>query len=417
MPTPLSLLAAAPHRTLFLPGAVQTVLAVAFWLAALLAQAGLLPLPEPRLPAAALHLWVMPYGLFPFFVFGFLFTAVPNWLETAPPAKAAYVLVAVFLASGVAIAYVAAFWPVLALPAWGLQTAGWFAALWALGRLLTAPRRTAAPPASTLTVLPALDRRHARVAWLACALGALGNLLFALWLANDTGPALRWAQALGIWGFLTPLFLAVCHRMLPWFTSRIVGGYAPYRPTWALGTLVGLAWLHAILEGLGLPQWTWVADLPLAAVTAWLAWRWHHPHVWRVRLLAMLHLALPWAALAFTLYAIDSLMSWSGAGSGLGLAPLHALGIGFFGGMLLAMAARVSLGHSGRKLEADRLTWGLFWLVQVAALARILPELLAVAQPLPWQILSATLWLAAFLPWAWRHAPFYWRPRVDGKPG
>lgn len=417
MPTPLSLLAAAPHRTLFLPGAVQTVLAVVFWLAALLAQAGVLPLPEPGLPAVALHLWVMPYGLFPFFVFGFVFTAVPNWLETTAPAKAAYVSVAVLLASGVALAYAAAFWPTLALPAWGLQILGWFAALGVLGRLLMAPRHPAAVPAATLTVLPALDRRHARVAWLACALGALGNLIFASWLVSGAGAALRWAQALGIWGFLAPLFLAVCHRMIPWFTSRVVSGYVPYRPTWALLALVGLGWVHGVFEGFDLPQWTWVADLPLAVLTAWLAWRWYHPHVWRVRLLAMLHVALPWAALAFALYALDSLLSWSDAGSGLGLAPLHTLGIGFFAGMLLAMASRVSLGHSGRKLEADRLTWGLFWLVQAAAVVRILPDLFSLAHPHSWQLLAASLWLAAFLPWAWRYAPFYWRPRVDGKPG
>jgi uncharacterized protein involved in response to NO len=55
------------------------------------------------------------------------------------------------------------------------------------------------------------------------------------------------------------------------------------------------------------------------------------------------------------------------------------------------MASRVTLGHSGRPLEADSTTWCLFWLVQAAALVRMLP---------------------ACCP-----CPGAWRPRVDGKPG
>jgi uncharacterized protein involved in response to NO len=85
--------------------------------------------------------------------------------------------------------------------------------------------------------------------------------------------------------------------------------------------------------------------------------------------------------------------------------------------MLLAMASRVSLGHSGRPLKADGLTWVLFWLVQASALARMLPDL-AAGLGLPWlYYLAALLWLAAFGAWAWRYAPMYWRPRVDSKPG
>jgi uncharacterized protein involved in response to NO len=360
----------------------------------------------------------MFYGLFPFFVFGFLFTAVPNWLETDPVPRRWYVCVALALSGGVMLVYPAAFWPKLAIAAWGLQLLGWGLALWVLARLLLAPRRGTTPVSpGTIVALPALDRRHARAALFVCALGTLGNAAFAVWLAAGASAALRWAEALGVWGFLTPLFLTVCHRMLPWFTSRIIPSYRLVRPTWALLLFLGLPALHAALEGFDQGHWAWPLDLALCGLSAWLAVRWHHSQVWRVRLLAMLHASMPWAVIAFALHAFDSLMLWSGATTGLGLAPLHALGIGFFGSMLLAMASRVSLGHSGRKLEADRLTWGLFWLVQAAALVRILPDLLSIAHPQPLQRLAAMLWLAAFLPWAWRYAPYYWRPRVDGRPG
>ncbi|MBD3743436.1 MAG: NnrS family protein [Stenotrophomonas sp.] len=101
---------------------------------------------------------------------------------------------------------------------------------------------------------------------------------------------------------------------------------------------------------------------------------------------------------------------------GLSQAPLHVLGIGFLAGMLVAMASRVSLGHSGRALEADRPTWGLFLTLMLAALTRALAEW-ATSLYTPLLFLSAALWLAAFGLWAWRYAPLYWRPRADGKAG
>jgi uncharacterized protein involved in response to NO len=206
--------------------------------------------------------------------------------------------------------------------------------------------------------------------------------------------------------------------MLPWFTSRVLANYViirPYGPLWAM---LGACLSHAALEIAGLAAWTWLADLPLAALAFWFLTRWGVSRGLRAeRLLAMLHIAFVWAVLAFSLFGLDSLAMWLGSDWGLGLAPLHALGAGFFASMLLAMASRVSLGHSGRPLKADGLTWTLFWLVQASALARMLPDLVA-GLGLPWlYYLAALLWLAAFGAWAWRYAPMYWRPRVDGKPG
>ena len=43
-----------------------------------------------------------------------------------------------------------------------------------------------------------------------------------------------------------------------------------------------------------------------------------------------------------------------------GLAPLHTFAIGFFASMVLGMASRVTLGHSGRPLVLDNFTWLLF---------------------------------------------------------
>jgi uncharacterized protein involved in response to NO len=102
----------------------------------------------------------------------------------------------------------------------------------------------------------------------------------------------------------------------------------------------------------------------------------------------------------------------------LGRAPIHALGIGFLGGMLVAMVTRVTMGHSGRALQMDRVTLGCFFGIQAAALARVGSEITAAPAAIQWLLLgSVALWLAAFCVWAARHGPIYLAPRSDGQPG
>lgn len=392
-------LAASPHRLPFLIGSLQAVLAMAWWLAVLTGRLTGASLPEPAV--AASHAGLMLYGMLPFFVFGFLFTALPSWLETTPVARRHYLAATLPMGLGALLWYPGLYAPPLAVGALALLLAGWAAGLAAMFALL---RRPGIP-----------DTRHARAAWVAMALGWLGVAALAAWLAGASAVWLHVAVALGVWGFLTPLFLVVCHRMIPYFTSRVLANYVMIRPYGPLWLMLAASLGHGALAVAGLVQWTWLADLPLAALAVWFTTRWGIARTFGVRLLAMLHVGFVWAALAFALFAFDSLAAWLGHGHDLGLAPLHALAIGFFGSMLVGMASRVSLGHSGRQLEADGFTWALFWLVQVAAAVRMLPDL--AGAPYWLMALSAILWLAAFLPWAWRYAPYFWRPRADGRPG
>lgn len=395
-----STLTAAPHRITFLPGAIQTVLTVLWWLLDMESRrAGGFGLAPESMPGPVLHAWLMLYGLFPFFIFGFLFTAMPNWLNGAKIERPAYTATALFMAAGAALVFVAP------IPGLVLHLAGWGVGLAALLRALSGAQPQ--------------DKRHSWIAWGGLALGWLGNALFLAWLLGGFPALLAWAEALGVWGFLVPVFLAVCHRMVPWFTSRIVPNYVlirPYGPLWAM---LAACLAHGALSAAGYPALTWLADGPLAGMAFWFVSHWGIARSFSVRLLAMLHIAFVWAGAAFLLFAADSLAAFLGLGWSAGLAPLHALGIGFFGAMLVGMASRVTLGHSGRALEADSATWRLFWLVQAAALVRMLPDLLSDRVPLAAHLvsLSGLLWLLAFVGWAWKYAPLYWRPRADGKPG
>lgn len=76
---------------------------------------------------------------------------------------------------------------------------------------------------------------------------------------------------------------------------------------------------------------------------------------------------------------------------------------------------RVSLGHSGRPLQADTGFWALYLGLQGVAVLRVLAALFGLTGP----CLSAMagLWLLLLLVWTVRVLPLYLRARADGQPG
>ncbi len=93
-------------------------------------------------------------------------------------------------------------------------------------------------------------------------------------------------------------------------------------------------------------------------------------------------------------------------------------------GMMLAMMARVSLGHTGRPLQAPRRMALAFAAVLGAGLVRSAATAAAFLLPTTWLITPPQLWLASGLLWLGAFALFvrcYWpvltQARLDGKPG
>jgi uncharacterized protein involved in response to NO len=136
-------------------------------------------------------------------------------------------------------------------------------------------------------------------------------------------------------------------------------------------------------------------------------------------LLGALHLAFAWLPIAFMLFAAQDLLYLRTGSVAFFRAPLHALGIGYFGSMLVAMVTRVTQGHSGRPLEMGKVAWLCFALLQVVVLLRLYAEFGGGENfnPYFWLVIAAYGWLVAFAPWVLRSAWIYLTPRVDGKPG
>jgi uncharacterized protein involved in response to NO len=90
--------------------------------------------------------------------------------------------------------------------------------------------------------------------------------------------------------------------------------------------------------------------------------------------------------------------------------------MGYLGATLLAMATRVSSGHSGRSLAVDNIAWALYWLLQAAVLLRIVAALWPALGTL-FTLLAVLAWTASTVAWALRYGNWFVRPRIDGRPG
>lgn len=402
----------APHRLAFFAAAVLMAATALWWAAALVARAAGAPLPWAVAPMVA-HGLALSLAFMPLFIAGFLFTAGPRWLGL-PEVPARRLLAPVLLLAGGWLLALAGFHVAAPLAAVGVALAalGWGAVLHRFWGLLRASR--------------ASDRLHARCVAAAGGVGAAALALATLALAIEDATLARAAAQLALWGFLAPTFAAVSHRMIPFFTASALRTLDAWRPAWLLAAmLVALAAsaLGAVAELLWWP-------LPVAAHVAlalvqgtvgalllWLAWRWGFVQSWSNRLLAMLHGGFAWFGIALALAGLSNArVALDGPAASLGLAPLHALTVGYLGATLLAMATRVAAGHSGRPLAADALAWGLYLVLQAAALARVAAALWP-ATDTPLLLAAALSWALACAGWATRYGGWLGRPRADGRPG
>jgi uncharacterized protein involved in response to NO len=408
----LQRLLSAPHRLGFLAGALVLAASALWWALALAARHAGVALPWAVPPPVA-HALLMSLGFMPLFIVGFLFTAGPRWLGL-PDVPAAALRVPVALMLGGWLLALAGFHAAAPAAALGLAAAalGWSALVLRFAGLLRASR--------------APDPLHARLVAAAGAAGALALWAAAAALALGQPLAARTAALAALWGFLVPTFAVVSHRMLPFFTASALPALDAWRPQWLLWTLVAVPGLEAVVV-LAEPHW-WPLPPALrwaqAAVEAaagvlllWLAVRWGLVQSLKIRLLAMLHAGFAWLGVALVLAAVShALMAASGDTRSLGLAPLHALTMGYLGATLLAMATRVAAGHSGRPLAADDVAWALYWMLQTAALLRVAAALWPAAAT-PLTLAAALAWALAAVGWAWRYGGWLGRPRVDGRPG
>ena len=395
------LLAQAPHRLMFFIGATNLLLAMAWW-AMWLADVRwqLFGLRQPQPYAGWLHAFVMQYQMLPSFIFGFLLTVFPRWMGLPDLPRWRYVPVGAGLFGGQLATIAGAFGyePGIIVGFW-MTLGGWLAGVLTLGPLLSRERGTT---------------WHARACFGGLALGVAGLVAWGLFLHTADARLAFASIKLGTFGLLLPVYFSVAHRMFPFFAGNVVPGYVAWRPLWLLGAVLALCIAHLALELAHAYAWLWLADVPLLALLLLTLWKWW-PRGKAPGILLVLFIGLAWLPLAVALYAFQSIAYELTGLFLLGRAPAHALFVGFFGSVLVAMVTRVTQGHSGRKLVMPTAAWFAFVAIQVVTLLRIFAEVLP--DGMAWQAVAALGWLVAFAPWVARIGRIYLSPRVDGKPG
>ncbi|MGH8274011.1 MAG: NnrS family protein [Gammaproteobacteria bacterium] len=97
--------------------------------------------------------------------------------------------------------------------------------------------------------------------------------------------------------------------------------------------------------------------------------------------------------------------------------PLHVLAIGALGLMTLGMMTRVSLGHTGRLIVANKATTLAYALLIAAVVVRAAGPFFGAPSWQTFMLIAAGLWAAAFLIFVLGYTRILVSPRADGKPG
>lgn len=376
-------------RPFFLAAGAWAVAAPLLWLLAL---GGHVALPTAFDPVAW-HAHEMLLGFAMAAVAGFVLTAVPNWTGRLP-------------LEGLPLAALALLWLAGRL---AVLTGAWLGALLAAALDLAFPLALLAAVAREVVAGRNWRNLPVCAGLLALLLASLLMHLEPLGIADGAAPGARLAIAT-----LALLVMLIGGRIVPSFTANWLKRQGATRLPAPLAGLdkamLGLG-LAALVAWVAAPE-TWAAGLLLVAAALGhglrLA-RWRGAATWREPLLFVLHLGYGWLALGLLLLGADALRG------SLGL-HLHGLTIGAFGTMILAVAIRATLGHTGRELRAGPLTVAAFALVSLAALARLAAHAFADSY-MAWIGASGIAWMLAFALFLAVYGPMLLRPRADGRPG
>ncbi|MBK5354354.1 NnrS family protein [Pseudomonas sp. TH41] len=380
--------AAAPvfsfgFRPFFLAGAGFAATAVAIWALWLY---GRLPGAQPLGGMLAWHRHEMPFGFATAIIAGFLLTAVPNW--TGRPGLKGWPLIGLLLVW--LVARLAWLMPIPAALLLGLQIPFLPLLAWGLGRDLVAAGKRDNYPILLMVALLA------------------GCQAMTLWgLSTDDTSLQRRGVLAALW-LVGALMSVIGGRVIPFFIQRGLNRpVAPAVSPWPTRALLISGLLAAVSFAAGLSdvprRWLAVLFLLMSALHLLRLWHWHDRGIWRVPLLWSLYLAYVWLVLATLAMAL-----WHAGVMPQQSLATHSLAVGGIGGLILAMIARVSLGHTGRVLQPSKgIIFG-FSLVSIAGVCRVL---LVPFSGVGLGV-SALLWCAAFGLFLARYTGILLKPRL-----
>jgi len=214
---------------------------------------------------------------------------------------------------------------------------------------------------------------------------------------------------IGLYGAVALISIIVAllgGRVIPFFTERATQWQRqtaiPVLEWLSFISLFGLVISLILQEQILLRSMAGIASIVL--LLRWHRWGWHACR--RVPLLWSLHLSYVCIPIGLALISLGFPLS----------VGMHAITVGGLAGMILAMMARVSLGHTGRTLQPPSIMKYAFGLILLAAVFRVLAGII----PL-WSasllLAAITSWVIAFGCFCICYGPMLCQARIDGRPG
>ncbi|EGR3361454.1 short-chain dehydrogenase [Vibrio parahaemolyticus] len=214
-----------------------------------------------------------------------------------------------------------------------------------------------------------------------------------------------------LWWF-TLLLSVMGGRVIPFFTARRFNFEKAQPLPWLdwfanlpLVMLFVLSFFPVTFAELGNPLMLFAGVAQLVRFVRWKPWlTLSEPLVWS------LHAAYLCLPLSLILRS-----AWGDAFASHNL--IHLFAIGALGGLILAMIARVTMGHTGRMIYKGPNMSLAFAAITAAALVRSFAVIFDPANMMLWIDISGGLWIVAFGLFVWRFGMMLVTPRVDGHPG
>lgn len=366
-----------PHQPFFVLAFIN---AIAIMVIFLLNYNGMIHMP---ISASNFHAYGFIYLLFTPAFFGFLFTTFPRFSSTPAIEKKVYMRIFSFYYIGSVLFVLGS----IISPF-----------LYALGMIILTLGHTLGYLIlkNIYTITTMQDTHDLYWIKLSMFVGVMSHYIFvigALFLPTLVGFSTEIATYL----YLFLLSFAVAQRMVPFFSHSMIE-----KNTRLLKQVWILLLLHILLEGIKANS-SFFIDFAIAYLIGKELLRWSLSYPKENPLLWILHISVYWIPVAFVLSATANLISLFSTVYFLAL-DIHLILFGFILTILIGFGTRVTLGHSGNNMSADKWMIALFIWTQVVVLLRLMTSFSA-AFGLNIMILfniTALAWLILFGAWSVR---------------
>lgn len=368
-------------RPFFFLGALYAIALLPIWLGML---AGVSIDVDRQLTGVTWHAHELLFGFAGAIIAGFMLTAVGNWTgnETA---------------TGLHLALLCALW-----------IAGRLAVMLPIPQTIATAIDLSFIPALAFTVARPLVRTGNRRNFV--MLGVLG----AYWLGNLAIWTLAW-RTRGLRCAIDVIILLIVlltGRVLPMFTRNATKIESirsiPILDRLAILSMVLVTTVDATLAN------SYVRAAAYATAAILVAARtvhWGMLPALRVPMLWILHAGHAFVVIGLVMRALPIFVPVISES-----AAIHAFTVGAIGCTTLGMMSRVSLGHTGRLIEAPRPMIVAFAALVLGAIVRVVGPHWATTYALSLYF-AGTAWTLAFALFLWCYTPMLFSPRIDGKAG